>query len=114
MNFVNSKQKTNNNYKQNIFSTIPIPIKNNELFSSFSTFNIDDAQKQSLFKRQTPLCRTLLNDNWSNSDKNMEYSYSLTPNFFDPTSHSPPNEFLIKLQSRINDYYKKESNLFNE
>lgn len=31
--------------------------------------------------------------------------YSLKQNFFDPTKSSPPNEFMIKLQMRMNKYY---------
>ena len=32
--------------------------------------------------------------------------YSLKQNFFDPTKNSPPNEFMIKLHMRMNNYYK--------
>ena len=31
--------------------------------------------------------------------------YSLKQNFFDPTKSSPPNEFMIKLHTRMNKYY---------
>ena len=31
--------------------------------------------------------------------------YSLKQNFFDPNSSSPPNEFMIKLHMRMNQYY---------
>jgi len=31
--------------------------------------------------------------------------YSLKQNFFDPSKSSPPNEFMIKLQMRMNKYY---------
>ncbi len=31
--------------------------------------------------------------------------YSLKQNFFDPTKNSPPNEFILKLQQRMNIYY---------
>ena len=31
--------------------------------------------------------------------------YSLKQNFFDPSKSSPPNEFMIKLNMRINKYY---------
>jgi hypothetical protein len=42
-----------------------------------------------------------------------EGEYSLKQNFFDPTKYSPPNEFLIKLQMRMNKYYidNKDDNL---
>lgn len=32
--------------------------------------------------------------------------YSLKQNFFDPTKSSPPNEFMLKLQMRLNKYKK--------
>ena len=40
--------------------------------------------------------------------------YSLSQNFFDPSKSSPPNDFLIKLYARINNYQKNEVNLCNE
>lgn len=40
--------------------------------------------------------------------------YSLSQNFFDPSKSSPPNDFLIKLYARMNNYQKKEVNLCNE
>ena len=30
--------------------------------------------------------------------------YSLNNNYFDPSNHSPPNNFIIKLQQRIINY----------
>lgn len=30
--------------------------------------------------------------------------YSLNNNYFDPSNHSPPNDFIIKLQQRISNY----------
>ena len=30
--------------------------------------------------------------------------YSLTPNFFDPSKSSPPNEFMLKLKLRMSHY----------
>lgn len=59
-----------------------------------------------------PECGQVLNDKCCNKPK--ENEYSLTNHFFDPNHHSPPNDFLFKLQSRMDNYYKKESNLFNE
>lgn len=36
-----------------------------------------------------------------------EYNeYSLKENFFDPSKSSPPNEFMLKLQLRMNSYSK--------
>ena len=33
-----------------------------------------------------------------------EKEYSLKENFFDPTKNSPPNDFMIKLYSRLLNY----------
>jgi hypothetical protein len=30
--------------------------------------------------------------------------YGLNSSFFDPSNHSPPNDFMIKLQKRISNY----------
>jgi hypothetical protein len=30
--------------------------------------------------------------------------YSLNNNYFDPSNHSPPNDFIIKLRQRITNY----------
>ena len=50
-----------------------------------------------------------------NHNNNKTNEYSLLNHFFDPINHSPPNDFLLKLQSRIDKYYhKKDINLFNE
>jgi hypothetical protein len=38
--------------------------------------------------------------------------YSLKQNFFDPTKSSPPNEFMIKLQMRMNKYYTDKDDSF--
>lgn len=38
--------------------------------------------------------------------------YSLKQNFFDPTKSSPPNEFIIKLQMRMNKYYTDKDDSF--
>lgn len=42
--------------------------------------------------------------------------YSLKQNFFDPSKSSPPNEFMLKLQLRMNHYnsFSKEDTLINE
>lgn len=40
--------------------------------------------------------------------------YSLSQNFFDPSKSSPPNDFLIKLYARMNNYQKNEVNLCSE
>jgi hypothetical protein len=40
----------------------------------------------------------------SSPTKNSEKEYSLKENFFDPSKSSPPNEFLKKLQQRIDSY----------
>lgn len=42
--------------------------------------------------------------------------YSLKQHFFDPTKSSPPNEFMIKLHMRVNQYHfdSKDVNLLIE
>ena len=40
----------------------------------------------------------------SSPNKNSEKEYSLKEDFFDPSKSSPPNEFLKKLQQRMNFY----------
>ena len=39
-------------------------------------------------------------------ESNLNSEYSLKQNFFDPSKSSPPNEFMIKLQMRMNMYNK--------
>jgi hypothetical protein len=48
-----------------------------------------------------------INKNLATSMKNHspKGEYSLKQNFFDPTKSSPPNEFMIKLHTRMNKYY---------
>ena len=51
--------------------------------------------------------------------KKDEKEYSLKSNFFDPSKSSPPNEFLIKLKLRLNNFNLqgckiKEDNLTRE
>jgi hypothetical protein len=36
--------------------------------------------------------------------------YSLNNNYFDPSNHSPPNDFIIKLRKRITNYNFSEIN----
>lgn len=64
----------------------------------------------------------------TNNEDSPKYlaEYSLKQNFFDPSKSSPPNEFLIKLRKRINqfdsfnsldsldDFCRKRDNLVNE
>ena len=42
----------------------------------------------------------LINSNSSFRDN----TYILKQNNFDPTKHSPPNDFMLKLQSRMNSF----------
>jgi len=91
------------------------PLKNNSrntnIFSSpFTAYKASPIKTHLSFKK--PECGLVLNDKCCIKPK--ENEYSLTTHFFDPNHHSPPNDFLLKLQSRMNEYYKKESNLFNE
>jgi hypothetical protein len=43
----------------------------------------------------------------------MENCLSLKQNFFDPSKSSPPNEFMLKLQTRINIYNNNNNNYFS-
>jgi hypothetical protein len=47
---------------------------------------------------------------------NIQSEYSLKQNFFDPTKSSPPNDFMLKLQLRMNQYdsFNNVDNLINE
>jgi hypothetical protein len=85
-------------------------LKNNTSYPSttFTTFN--NTKTHLSFKK--PVGGPVLNDKCCKNQS--ENEYSLIPHFFDPNHHSPPNDFLLKIQSRLNQYYKKESNLFNE
>lgn len=38
--------------------------------------------------------------------------FDLKQNWFDPTKFSPPNEFMIKLHMRMNNYYDKNEGIF--
>ena len=40
--------------------------------------------------------------------------YSLKKHFFDPTKNSPPNDFMIKLQTRMAIYHINDCNLDKE
>jgi hypothetical protein len=40
----------------------------------------------------------------TNMKSELDNSLSLKQNFFDPSKSSPPNEFILKLQKRINIY----------
>jgi hypothetical protein len=46
----------------------------------------------------------------------IENEYSLTNSFFDPSKSSPPNDFILKLQLRMNQYdsFNNVNNLINE
>ena len=45
-----------------------------------------------------------------NLPKTNSFESKIDSNMFDPTKNSPPNEWLQKLQSRIDEYYNKELN----
>jgi len=49
-------------------------------------------------------------------DHNRFNEYSLKQNFFDPFKSSPPNEFMLKLQLRMNVYesFSNADSLINE
>jgi hypothetical protein len=48
-----------------------------------------------------------------NKYHSFDISYDLKSNFFDPSKSSPPNEFLIKLNQRIQNYESLEKKPFN-
>ena len=55
----------------------------------------------------------------SPTNKKVDFSineYSLNKSFFDPSKSSPPNEFMLKLQLRMNHYdsFNNFDNLINE
>ena len=49
-----------------------------------------------------PIKKSSSNNEFTNEDKDKEYS--LKQNIFDPTNFSPPNDFLLKLNMRIQLY----------
>ena len=89
--------------------------ENKIISNKYNSFN-QNYKKSMLSKSEIPFMKPIYNEYFNDKliNANKENEYSLMSNFFDPTNHSPPNDFLLKLQSRINEYYKKESNLFNE
>lgn len=90
--------------------TNPSPV--NKLFKNAKYNNYIPIKTKTHLSFKKPECGQVLNDKCCIKPK--ENEYSLTNHFFDPNHHSPPNDFLLKLQSRMDQYYKKESNLFNE
>ena len=49
----------------------------------------------------------------TNMKRELDNSLSLKQNFFDPSKSSPPNEFILKLQKRINIYNYNNNNNYN-
>ena len=45
---------------------------------------------------------------------NYNNEYSLKQNFFDPSKSSPPNEFMLKLRTRMSLYESKQSDSYNK
>jgi hypothetical protein len=60
--------------------------------------------KQHIVNERTPII--LIKHNLSTTIKNTspKGEYSLKKNFFDPSKHSPPNNFMIKLNMRMSVY----------
>jgi hypothetical protein len=46
----------------------------------------------------------------TNMKSELDNTLSLKQNFFDPSKSSPPNEFILKLQKRINIYNYNNNN----
>ena len=86
----------------------------NKLLRNTTYNNYIPIKTKTYLSFKKPECGQVLNDKCCIKPKPKENEYSLTNHFFDPNHHSPPNNFLLKLQSRMDNYYKKESNLFNE
>jgi hypothetical protein len=49
-----------------------------------------------------------LTDIKKNKNKILSKEYSEREDFFDPSNHSPPNEFMQKLQNRLSNYCSLE------
>ena len=49
----------------------------------------------------------------TNMKRELDNSLSLKQNFFDPSKSSPPNEFILKLQKRINIYNYNNNSIYD-
>ena len=70
-----------------------------------------------------PIKLTEYNNNYDENKMNTSYKqthqndlhriyFELKQNCFDPTKFSPPNDFMIKLYARLNNYYDKKDDMF--
>jgi hypothetical protein len=59
-------------------------------------------------RKKTEIILIPKNSNALTSPSNKEYS--LKQNFFDPSKHSPPNNFIIKLKNRVSLYESFNNN----
>ena len=57
---------------------------------------MDSSQKEHLMQSSTPIL----------IPKKEDYQHGLKQNFFNPSKESPPNMFLINLNTRLNEYYE--------
>jgi len=62
-----------------------------------------------IHERKTPSVPIKIQSTYMNVNDTPKAEYSLKQTFFDPSKSSPPNEFLLKLQMRM-DMYNKNSN----
>ena len=71
------------------------------------------SQKQYVIHERSVIIPIKQNLSTSMKDNSPKGEYSLKQNFFDPSKSSPPNEFMIKLHMRMNQYYmdKKDDSL---
>jgi hypothetical protein len=58
-----------------------------------------------LTNKTIPICEIKKKHTTYIEKKSVDSEYSLKQNFFDPSKSSPPNEFMIKLNMRMNKYY---------
>ena len=77
----------------------PIIIKTNHYDTNYSN------NKNYENEIKTPYMQTKENDLQTKH-------FDLKQNCFDPTKFSPPNEFMLKLYMRMNNYYNKNEDIF--
>jgi hypothetical protein len=62
--------------------------------------------------RVIPINKNFIGQTKTNLSPSSEYS--LTQNFFDPSKSSPPNDFMIKLQMRMNRFTESNYKVIND
>ena len=82
--------------RQQISQPIPIRYSKTSLLNEKSYYKTSEAVT---YSRPIPIPKT---DNNMNTNR---VEYSLKQNFFDPTKNSPPDNFMEKLEIRMQHYY---------